>query len=119
MMTKKLLMSLGVCSLLAFPAINANALGFCTDTQVLLAGSNSTGKVVQLKNTSNATCGTNWASGATQLFYLDNVTGNANAMLAAALSAQASGAKVYVVLKAGDAFNQWSTLGSLYAITTP
>jgi hypothetical protein len=123
MMTKKLLMGLGVFSLLAIPAINASALGVCTNVEVTEAGAAYTGKVVKLKNMSGANCGTAgtlWANGVELYFFLDTPTSTqASAMLAAALSAQATGNKVTVILKSGDDFTQWKQLGALYAKNTP
>ena len=117
MMIKKILMGFGLCSLLAFPATNAQA--NCS-AQVIQAGSANAGKVVKLKNISIANCGT-WIVQQDRYFLLDNTAaGNANGMLAAALSAQASGNTVFVVPKAGgSAYTEWSSLQALYSQTTP
>ena len=117
MMIKKLLMGFGLCSVLAFPA--TNALANCS-AEVIQAGSANAGKVVKLKNISLANCGT-WAMQQERYFLLDNTTaGNANGMLAAALSAQASGNTVFVIPKAGgSAYIEWSSLQAVYSQTTP
>lgn len=117
MKAKKILVGLGLCSLLAFPATYVTA-ATCSNVQVLEAGGTAIGKVVKLKNMTGAQCGTNWAANAEVYFLLDTTSANANSMLAAALSAQATGSNVLVVNKSGDSFAQWSQIGTLYAKTT-
>ncbi len=113
MMAKKILLGLGLCSLLAFPATHANAEnGFCSGVEVLQAGAHNLGKVVLLKNT-RADCG-NWGQGTQQFFFLDNSAGQANAMLASALAAQASGLTV-TVFKPNNSYTSYSTLAGIYA----
>jgi hypothetical protein len=113
MMAKKMLLGLGLCSLLAFPATNANAeSGFCSGAEVLQAGSHNLGKVVLLRNT-RTDCG-NWAQNAQTFFFLDNSAQQANAMLASALSAQASGAAV-TIFKPNNSYTAYSTVVGLYS----
>ncbi len=118
MFSQKTLLVFSLFTLLFF-FVAGNAIaenGFCSGAEVLMAGAHNNGKVVRLKNT-RADCG-NWPQNAETWFYLDNISGNASAMLAAAMAAQASGGKVLVVPKStvnGGTYSSWSRLVALYA----
>lgn len=114
MMTKKIVLGLGLCSLLAFPVANAQAEvgGFCTGGVVVAAGAFSGGKAVQIRNT-RTDCGT-WANGTARNFQLDDSGGQANAMLAAALAAQSAQLPVVIVSQNVN-YAEGSKLTLLYA----
>jgi hypothetical protein len=96
MMTKKILLGLGLCSLLAFPAANAKAeAGFCSNGQVVMAGSFGTGTAVTVRNTRTDCAG--WPQGTTRAFSISDAGGQANEMLATALAAQAAGGNVLII----------------------
>ena len=96
MMTKKILLGLGLCSLLAFPAVNAKAeAGYCSNGVVVMTGSFATGNAVTIRNT-RADCA-GWPQGTTRAFAISDAGGQANEMLAAALAAQAAGGNVLVI----------------------
>ena len=113
MMTKKILLGLGLCSLLAFPVANAQAEnGFCSGGQVLSAGTNLGTISVQILNT-RSDCGT-WGQGTGRTFFINDTNGQANAMLATALAAQASQATV-IVATANPNFTDGSFLTLLFS----
>ena len=95
--------------------LNASAEdGFCSEVEVIYAGAEVTDKVVKLKNT-RADCG-NWPQNAELVFILDNSTGNANAMLAAAFEALVSAERVTVEPQSqanGGEYGDWTVLVSL------
>ncbi len=118
MSLKNLTVALSFCSLFALSSAQDSFAenAYCSGVEVIFAGSHSLGKIVNLKNT-RTDCG-NWALGSTLFFLLDDSTKNANAMLAAALSAQASGGTVLIVPidgSQGGIYSNYSTLTALYA----
>ena len=116
MKTKNILMGLvGLCWLLALNATNAFA---NCPSQVIQAGAATGGKIVRLKNISGANCGS-WANQTDRYLVLNNLNNNANAMLAAALSAQASGNTIVAIPSVGTNYTEWSSLQAVYAQATP
>ncbi len=88
--------------------------GFCSNVTVAKAGASDSGPAVALTNTNTTSqCG-NWVQGSTLWFKLDNTNNTANAMLAAALSAKASGQKITVVSKSGNTYASWGNLTAVY-----
>jgi hypothetical protein len=113
MMTKKILLGLGLCSLLAFPAVNAQAeAGYCSNGVVTMVGAFEAGNAVTIRNTRTDCVG--WANGAVRAFALDDSGGRANEMLAAAMAAQASGGNVLIISQSPTFANN-SVLVLLYA----
>ena len=114
MMTKKILLGLGLCSLMAFPVANAQAeVGFCSNGQVVSAGAFGTGKAVQLRNTRTDCQG--WPNGTSRTFILDEAGGQGSAMLAAALAAQAAASPVLIISQ-NASFANGSTLSLIYSL---
>lgn len=88
MLIKNFAITLVLCSLFALPMANiASAeVNYCSGVEILSAGSSTSGgKMVLLKN-NREDCG-NWALDSALWFMLDDSTGQANSMLATALTA--------------------------------
>jgi hypothetical protein len=123
MTTKKMVLGLGLglCSLLAFSATNSYAEnGFCSGGKVLQAGARSTGgKFVQILNT-RTDCGTPvWPQNTARTFFLDDTGAQANAMLAAALSAQATGTRVVIISLVPNVYTNGGSLQFVTAQAAP
>lgn len=84
---------------------------WCTGVIVLGAGANTTSKVVRLKHT-RSDCGAEWPANTPRWFILDDSHSNASAMLAAALTAQATG-KTLIVVARNQIFTENNTLEHL------
>lgn len=120
MTTKKMVLGLGLglCSLLAFSATNSYAeAGFCSRVKVLQAGARAGQKFVQVQTTRNDCVG--WALNSTRILFLSDTNLQANAMLAAALSAQATGGMVLVISTVPDNYNNGQSLQSLSSQVAP
>ena len=115
MITKKMLLGLSLSSLLAFSATNTFAeVGFCSNVEVVTAGSAIGGLIVKLRSNRND-CTPAFTTGTELHFILDNTTNKGNGMLAAALSAQASGQKVTIITKVPNTYTNMGNLLAVYA----
>ncbi|BHH85099.1 hypothetical protein [Desulforhopalus sp. 52FAK] len=82
--------------------------GYCSDVIVTSVGANNIGTIVQAQNT-RSDCG-DWERFAYKWFYVDNSGGNANVMVAAAMTAMAMESTVTVVHKSGNTYTNWGSL---------
>lgn len=81
---------------------------WCTGVKILGAGANTNSKMILLIHT-RTDCGAEWPPNTQRWFSLDDSGSNASAMLAAALTAQATGKTLIVVGKNG-LFTDWNAL---------
>lgn len=81
---------------------------WCSDVKVIEAGATSTAKAIYVMN-QRTDCGPDWALNTGRWFVLDDSGSNANAMLAAVLTAQASGRTITIVGK-DRLFTMWNEL---------
>ncbi|TKB09921.1 hypothetical protein [Desulforhopalus sp. IMCC35007] len=84
--------------------------GYCTNVKVISVGAKTSGKIMLLQNT-RTDCG-DWASGEAgqKWFFVDDANGNANGMVAAALTALTLDSSVTVVSKTANTYTNWGSL---------
>jgi hypothetical protein len=105
------LMLLATCTIGLFLATSQSSFaqnGYCSDVIVTSVGANNTGRIIQAQNT-RSDCG-DWERFVYKWFYVDNSGGNANVMVAAAMTAMTLETSVTVVSKSGNAYPSWGTL---------
>jgi hypothetical protein len=95
-------------TLFATCQISSAESGYCTSVKVLSAGSKVDGQLVLLQNT-RSDCGT-WPKDSKRWLYLDDTENNANAMLAAAMTAMALDGTVVIIPKSDESYSNNSTL---------
>ena len=81
---------------------------WCSTVKVLAAGASSASKVIYAQNP-RTDCGSSWPANTSKWFVLDDSGSNASAMLAVALTAQATG-KTVTLVGTNGVFSDWSVL---------
>ena len=81
---------------------------WCSNVKVLGAGASSTSKLIYVRN-QRSDCGSEWPLNTQRWFVLDDSGSNASAMLAAALTAEATGRTIVIIGK-DRLFNEMNVL---------